>query len=234
MRIKSLIKRLMHPEPSRNYNEKTTYSQCGEDVILMHLLESVNISKPNYIDIGAHHPYYMSNTALFYKLGFRGINIEPNPKLFQHFITERQEDVNLNIGISKKNGIIDYYEMSESSLNTFSKESVYFYEKEGITLKNTLAIETKQLEHIISVYCQGIFPDVLFIDTEGFDELIIDDLTNLHTFPKIICIESITFSLKREGIKQKDLIKKIESLGYFLYADTYINSIFVRNDIWKA
>ena len=76
-----------------------SYSQCGEDLIIAFLFRSLGIERPGYIDIGAHHPTYLSNTRLLYARGSRGINIEANPALIRRFRTQRPGDVNLNIGI---------------------------------------------------------------------------------------------------------------------------------------
>lgn len=100
--------------------EKKSFSQSGEDLIVKFIIDNLGINKPTYIDIGAHHPYFISNTALFYKNGCRGINIEPDPPLFKVFLKYRKEDVNLNIGISDCNSESDFYIISASTLNTFS------------------------------------------------------------------------------------------------------------------
>jgi hypothetical protein len=59
--------------------EKKSFSQSGEDLIIDFIFNALGISRPSYIDIGAHHPYYLNNTAIFYLRGARGINIEPDP-----------------------------------------------------------------------------------------------------------------------------------------------------------
>jgi hypothetical protein len=38
-----------------------------------------------YVDVGAHHPRRYSNTNYFYKRGWKGINIEPNPDALRIF-----------------------------------------------------------------------------------------------------------------------------------------------------
>jgi len=48
---------------------KISYSQCGEDLIISHIIKSLSIQTPTYIDVGAHHPFYLSNTAYFYNGG---------------------------------------------------------------------------------------------------------------------------------------------------------------------
>src|SRR5689334_18987985 len=64
-----------------------SYSQCGEDIIIDHVFRLRGIPSPSYIDIGANHPYFINNTAMFYERGCRGINIEANPQLLSAFQT---------------------------------------------------------------------------------------------------------------------------------------------------
>ena len=90
---------LLISEASSNKVFNRSYSQCGEDLLVQYIFNLRGIQKPSYIDIGANHPYFLSNTALFYEKGSRGINIEANPQLAENFKTHRPEDINLNIGI---------------------------------------------------------------------------------------------------------------------------------------
>jgi hypothetical protein len=71
-----------------NY-ERKTYAQCGEDVIISFVLENIRIVNPYYVDIGAHHPWNISNTALFYNKGNDGILVEADPLLCQELEKER-------------------------------------------------------------------------------------------------------------------------------------------------
>ena len=68
----------------KNKHLKYSYSQGGEDILIDFLLSLIGIKKPFYIDIGAHHPFYLSNTALFYEKGCSGICIEPDPYIFKY------------------------------------------------------------------------------------------------------------------------------------------------------
>ena len=47
----------------------SSFSQCGEDLIVNYIFNLRGISLPSYLDIGANHPYFISNTALFHKKG---------------------------------------------------------------------------------------------------------------------------------------------------------------------
>ena len=71
------------------------------------------------------------------------------------------------------------------------------------------------------------------VDAEGVDEIIIKSIDFDRNFPIVICIETISFSTSGNGIKNMDLINYIVNNGYLHYADTNINSIFVRESFWR-
>jgi FkbM family methyltransferase len=216
-----------------NY-KKISFSQCGEDLIVKFIFDNLGIYKPTYIDIGAHHPYFISNTALFYQIGSRGINIEPDPILFKEFLKFRKEDKNLNIGIVNSDTEMDFYIISTPTLNTFSKEEAEKYSKEGnYVIKSVEKINVRTLSNILNEFSNGIFPQFLSLDAEGVDEIIIKQIDFDKNFPIVICIETISFSTTGNGIKNIELIKYIESKGYIVYADTNINTIFVKKCFWK-
>ena len=112
--IKHHIKNYWFEKKHRDADKyKKSYSQCGEDLIVRFIFDQLKITKPSYIDIGAHHPYIISNTSTFYLNGSKGINIEPNPPFFNLFTRERPNDINLNIGISDKEQDLEYFEFNE-------------------------------------------------------------------------------------------------------------------------
>jgi FkbM family methyltransferase len=217
-----------------NRFQKKSYSQCGEDLIVKHIFDALNINKFKYLDVGAHHPYYLSNTALFYELGMTGINIEPDPELFDRFKKYRKKDVNLNVGISNYPGEQDFFIISSSTLNTFSEQEVNNYLQQGdYTVKKKIKVITDNITNIINKYNNGVYPEFMTIDAEGVDELLIEMIDFSNKPPIVICIETISFSTSGNGIKNRPLIEKIESLGYLNYADTNINSIFVLRSFWE-
>lgn len=209
-----------------------SFSQCGEDLIIAYIFRTIGIFKPSYIDIGAHHPYRFSNTAFFYERGSCGINVEPDPDLFQQISSVRKRDVNLNIGIGDKEDSLEFYKLSVPTLNTFVKEEAErLAVKFGYTIVEVLPIPVKKLDTIINKYAKGIFPDLLTIDIEGADEFIISEI-NPDNGPVVICVETISFEEDGSGVKNVEIINMLESKGYMLYADTYINSIFVKKNNW--
>lgn len=212
-----------------------SFSQSGEDLIIRFIFEALGIAKPGYLDIGAFHPYRYSNTALFYLNGSRGINIEPDPSSFAAFPVERPDDISLNVGVADVSSELDFYMMDAPTLNTFSKEIADTYVRESdhriISIRK---IKVLPIRSILDEYCQGRFPELLSLDAEGVDELVLKSFDGVKDLPVVICVETISYSKTGEGIKNIELVEYLESRGYMVYADTYINTILVRKDRWLS
>jgi len=226
------IKRRLFPY-SVDYSK--TYSQTGEDMIVKLLLNK--IEKPNeltWLDVGAHHPTFLSNTALLYSQGKRGINIDANPILIQEFYKKRKRDINLNVAIADKSGIMDFYVMDNSVLSTLSNEEARRCEKLGHKIDKIIPTKTMTIMEIIDKFCEGKFPDLLSLDAEGYDLEILKMIDYEKSSPKIICVENVPYNtiLKNyfDSMQINDLSKFLVSKNYSIIAFTLINTIFVRND----
>lgn len=70
-----------------------SYSMQGEDLVVRNLLRKELTSGKIgfYADIGAYAPRYGSNTYLFHQYGWRGVCVEPNPKMAEAFAQERPD-----------------------------------------------------------------------------------------------------------------------------------------------
>jgi len=212
-----------------------SYSQCGEDIIVHYVFKLRGIDYPSYIDIGANHPYSLSNTALFYNIGCRGINIEANPMLIKEFELNRHEDQNINIGIGPIDEELDFYIINDPTLSTFSKD-----EADNITaigkysIKNILKVRLTSIEKILDKYYDGKFPDFLSLDVEGLDFDILKSINFSKYWPKIICVEAAEYSPRGDGKRKQDIIDFLLSKGYFEYANTNLNAIMVKTEFWNS
>ncbi|HLX55336.1 MAG TPA: FkbM family methyltransferase [Aquella sp.] len=213
-------------------NFKISFSQCGEDLIVQYIFRLRNVEKPSYLDIGAHHPFFLSNTTLFYKNGSRGINIEANPELLENFTKFRKEDINLNIGLSNKKEELDFYIMHDNTLSTFSKVECDALVLAGKVLKEVKKVKLTLLSDILQRYSMGKFPDFMSIDVEGMDLQILKSIDYSLDTPKVICVEAAEYSPTGSGIRRTELIDFLVSKGYYEYANTNLNSIMVKRDFW--
>lgn len=231
--MQNIIKSIFKHKKFCRKNKSFSFSQCGEDRIVLFLANTIHLQNLSYIDVGAHDPVYLSNTALLHQLGSTGVNIEPDPILFQKFVKERKTDINLNIGISNAPGELPFYIMDAKTLNTFSVAEAHRYESLGHKIEKEVIIKVESIDNIITTFCGGFFPDFLNLDAEGVDDLVISGINRANSMPKIICVETIEYNTTGICKKNANIINQLESLGYFLYADTYLNSIFVDKSLFE-
>ena len=105
-----------------NFFSKKTYSQFGEDIIIKKYFKNF-IGK--YVDIGCYHPIKYSNTALLYKKGWTGINIDLNKTTIDLFNFTRLRDKNIFACLSDREKIVDIYIDNEfSALNSIYNNNI--------------------------------------------------------------------------------------------------------------
>jgi FkbM family methyltransferase len=213
---------------------QVSYSQCGEDLIIDYLFRLRGIEQPSYIDIGANHPYYLSNTARFYGRGSRGINIEPNPSLIGPFHEFRPRDVNLNVGVGDRPGEFEFFVMEDNTLSTFSAKERDFLVQNGKRQAGSVSVKVLTLSSTLSEYWGGEFPDLLTVDAEGLDFDIIRSIDFDHCYPKVICVEAADYSPTGAGVRRTELINYLTSRKYYEYANTNLNAILIRQELWEG
>lgn len=221
---------------------RISYSQNGEDIIIKDLFARLGISRPTYLDIGANEPFYISNTYLLYSKGSSGVCIEPNSYLFKKFLKKRKRDICIHAGIAFNDLTeADFYQFPKKAngLGTFSKEEAEFWEKSGNERIGKFKIESiikTKLVNVNEVMGQYFSPHPNFVslDVEGLDLAILNTIDFNRFKPEVFCIETIGYTANNKEKKNIVINNFLESKGYFLYADTFINSIFCRKDAYKS
>lgn len=231
--IKKLGKSLIGEGNNSIRHAKLSFSQCGEDLIVDYIFKLRGISKPTYLDIGANDPYYLNNTAIFYQRGSKGINVDANPSCISKFLIERPKDTNLNIGIGAQKTESTFYIMKDSTLSTFSEVEFLKYKKSNKSkLIDKKIINIHTLKDVLATYNDSIFPDFLSLDIEGLDYEVIKSIDFKVSSPKVICVEISEYSPTGSGRKKNEIVEFLIDKGYFEYATTNLNSIFVKNSFW--
>lgn len=214
-----------------------SYAQFGEDIILDTLFtQTLKNPTPSYLDIGANNPKAGSNTYLFYLKKCHGVCVEPDVVLHKKFKAARPNDTVLNAGVGiggDKEAVFYYFPEPYTGWNTFSKEdALKKQEQTGIAFKNDQIVPFININDLIAEYFK-ICPDFVSIDVEGLDLPILQSLDFNKFSPPVFCIETMEFNHMQLGKKNKEIIAFMEQKGYVVYADTYINSIFVKKDLVK-
>lgn len=212
---------------------RVSYSQCGEDMIGRFIFDALKIAYPTYLDIGAHHPTYLNNTYSFYKSGSRGVNIEPDPDLFSRFLKERSRDTNLNFGVGDSEGQLTFHVMSARTLNTFSAEEARSASEKGrAKIERTLQLPVRPVGEVLSMHFADAAPDFLSLDVEGLDLSILKSWDFSRWRPRVACVETVIYGGGRGEGQRDDIATHLQDCGYFAYAHTHVNTLFVDRAVW--
>lgn len=213
-----------------------SFSQSGEDRIALFILKhQFGLTDLNYLDVGANHPTELSNTYLFYLEGFKGVLVEPDPDLARALSKARPKDTVLNKAVAvNETDDLDFYLMEPHTLNTFSEKEVKLYQEhyKGVKVRDTIKVATTQLSAVIDEHFSAGL-DFLSIDIEGLDYDILEKLNLKKYRPKVLCVETMIYLKDKQLKKSETIIDLLLKNDYFIYADTYVNTIFVDKKAWK-
>jgi len=229
--LKVIGRKISHIFPSLNkyVYSNVSYAQEGEDLILLRFF---NHKKEGFfIDVGAHHPTRFSNTYLFYRMGWRGINIDAMPGSMKAFKKVRPRDINIECPISDKQEELTYFIFNEPALNTFSEEEANRKNgAEGYYIIDKKELITQTLSSILENQMQGISDiDFLSIDVEGLDFQVLKSYDWTKTKPKMILIEALNSDLEFTH-NNSEIKEYLAPKGYQLFAKTG-NTVFFKLEI---
>ncbi len=198
------------------------YAQEGEDIILSRLMDK---EKGFFIDIGAHHPFRFSNTYLFYKKGWRGINIDPLPGTTKLFNLVRRRDINIQCGVAKESGMLTYYCFNEPALNTFDKEEAKFKnDLPDYFIQETIDIPVEPLWKILDGLSLPPRIDFMSVDVEGMEMDVLMSNNWDRYRPEFLVVEQLRLDV--QGIMKTDVYRFLQSVDYKLVSRTLNSSIY--------
>jgi len=163
-----------------------SYSQYGEDVYAISKFRHKRDGF--YVDVGAYHPHLYSVTYAFYKKGWRGIAIDPNPITKILFRIFRPRDMFVCTGVGK--GVRVYKQFDDGAYNTF-------VEGEGGQALRPLA-DILSENHVSSI-------DFMNIDVEGMDLEVLQS-HNWNILPKVIAVEAEVGSPVQKYLEEKGYV----------------------------
>jgi len=196
------------------------HSQFGED---RYIYKNVDLPERGiFVDIGAGHPSYLSNTYFFEKNGWTGVCIDADPNQYELL---KQERVNAEwAAITSEEGEV---ELSQAYFPTYSsllkKEEYKGFLKPPF--KSLIKVPSRRIETILEKYHIDQI-DLLDIDTEGTEIEIWQTFDYEKHKPKVVIIEFQTFGLADNSEKIKNLF---EALPYRLVYTTCTNYIFLNS-----
>ena len=225
--IKAAVFSVVKPPPNLG---KNCFSQAGEDVIMKFLFDGKKITTPTYLELGVFLPDIHNNTYLFYNNGSTGVLVDADDTYAERIKEVRPKDKFINVGVgSEGSAKADFYIFEDKALSTFDKGEAML--RDTIGTHKIIAVKEIPLKSINRIIEENFAttPDLLSIDVEGLDLSILMTL-DFERFPiPVICTETCTYSENHIKPKDNRIAEFMLSKDYFVYADTYINTIFVRN-----
>ena len=202
-----------------------SYAQNCEDVLIRRFFAD----KKNgfYIDVGAAHPVLDSVTKYFYERGWRGINVEPSPALYEKLSQSRVRDINIQCAVSKQPGEIVLFDYPNSGLSTvvenlsenvLTRKEQHDYFGVELSSAEVIRVPAKRLDSLLEEYLPVPEIDFLKIDVEGAEHevLLSNDWTRFR--PKLILVESTVPNSRLQSYEQWESIL-LDARFRFCYFD---------------
>jgi len=212
--LRRMSKRALSPASAarlKNFlqlDKRESYSQFGEDAVLFAYFwdkewTPETVGKPKlkrngfYVDIGAYAPTQLSNTHLFYRSGWRGINVDPTPGVMDSFSKVRARDINLQLAIGEQNGDLEFFSWgSPSVFNTLSAE-VAAERSQELGLPEKIQVPCVTLSELLAEHLpDGQEIDFLTVDVEGMDLAVLKSNDWERFRPEMLLVESYVYELE--------------------------------------
>jgi len=190
---------------------RISYSQLGEDILVAELLKKKR--GVVYLDIGANHPIFGSNTFYFYLRGGHGICVEPNSDFKNIHRRSRPRDHFICSAVTNRNEPRVSFHKSASSTDSFAS----FEDKDA---DPSSFVKNNHINDILSRISEANI-DFLSLDTETMDAEILEAIDFSNYSIKAICVE--TNKSEQEAKRIEDFLCR---KGYKLQATNPVNSIF--------
>jgi FkbM family methyltransferase len=143
-----------------------SYAQYGEDIIAEAFLPA---PKGFYVEVGAYHPIQLSNTYLFYRKGWRGIAVDPNPRVAPAFRRKRPGDIVLQYAVGESEGKA-IFDIMGSGGETDHLRGAGIESDSSRRPVRSIEVQCRRLSSLLDDHLQPVRTiDFLSVDAEGHD-----------------------------------------------------------------
>jgi FkbM family methyltransferase len=197
---------------NRYHGYNLSHSQFGEDMVIRAIFDGQ--SRGTYLDIGAFHPVFCSNTYHFYSRGWEGLNVEATPGAIDLFHVLRPRDVNVHACVSADSGEeVTLYRFDQPLLNTIDPEMAARYERTtSARCVGREVMRTVTLQDLLERHWKHDTIDLLSIDVEGKDEAILRAFDWKRHRPRVLVFE--LHDVAATDLASAPLVRFLSDLGY--------------------
>jgi FkbM family methyltransferase len=192
------------------------YSDSSEDYILRMLLP---YAQGTYVEIGVWDAKNMSNSYIFYDMGWRGLLIEPMPEWAFNVSKERPEDTVICKAISDVTGeAVLAIDSAETSLEKYWSRNY----RKGV---RKIKVPTIRFDDLIKEYPHiEANCDFCSIDVEGHEKAVLLSMNLVSFRPSVFCIEAVKWH--PFGRVHKDWEYILTEAGYKLLTHNLQNRFY--------
>lgn len=168
--------------------QRNSFSQHGEDQFFSEYFRG---TKGTYIDVGASHPFKISNTYLLYTLGWSGVTVEPITRLSRKHTRIRPRDIQLNCVVGEQEDSAQFYELTPGVLSTCDPDRANILITQGrASLYRRYQVQITTLQNIWqrSLSCHEV--TLLSIDSEGHELSILRGADWTQFRPRLVVLEN--------------------------------------------
>ena len=202
-----------------------SYSINAEDVLLRRVFAGRRTGF--FIDVGAEDPVNGNDLFGLYELGWRGINIEPNPYYFAQLVQKRPEDLNLQVFLSDEPAeALPFFIVENTGLSTGDAEQAEIHASHGTEVRQ-VEMRAVMLKQVLDD-AKPPHIDILKIDVEGFEEQVLHGNDWGRYRPSLIMLEA---NLPQSPVRRQTTITEyLEGVGYCFVHHDGLNDFFVEKD----
>ena len=217
---------------------RRTYSQYGEDIFLAELLPE---QEGVYVDVGAFHPKYGSNTYQLWRRGWRGINIDVDVYKLRLFDRFRPGDINVQAAVSNSSGQRVFYTQAGGSYGSMSSLEPAFAADRGSRLGREIVEQQVSVVTLNELLATHLTPanrfssdtvDLLSMDVEGHEMAVLQGLDLDRYRPRVICVEIHADDI--DDLQSHPVFLYLREHGYRLHTWPRPSCLFINKNFSVA
>ncbi len=209
-----------------------SWSQHWEDVRLWRVLR--DRAPGFYVDVGARDPSVDSVTRTFYELGWRGVDVEPDPHHAERMRAARPEDRIVEAAASDTPGPVTFFQIDpgeggSAGLSTVDAEVAAQHEAAGHTVER-LTVERVRLADVLDG-TDAESPErfhFLKIDVEGHETAVLRGCDLRRFRPLLVVFEARSPDSGADTYAEGEAL--LAASGYVPAADDGLNRWYVREE----
>ena len=179
-----------------------------------------------YIDVGAGHPSSRNNTYLFYRLGMRGIAVDPIAVWSEAWAAQRPGDHFICAAASsrdRRGTSLDFWIFDPYVLSTCDPLRAQDLATSAVLVERR-TVTSITLEELQAT--SQLRPALVSVDVEAAEQLVIDGLDLVEKRPKLIVVE-ICGLIAHGGVARTPTYRMLSDKAYSLKAMVGSNFFFL-------